>query len=112
MFYLIIHLNDRGCKEDVMLAMAAAGVLDAVVVPATSVAERMADGIPLFAGFRADLTARDTSTLVIGAVVPDEETLERLKQELLVAGVDLKTGQAGRFIVLPIAEMLGTEPAE
>ena len=110
MFYLLIHLNERGREEDVMLAMAAAGVLDAVVVPATSVAERIAEGVPLFAGFRADLVmAKGTHALVIGAVVPDAETVARLKEELQDAGLDFEGGRAGRLVVLPVTDMLGPE---
>jgi len=106
----VIHLNDRGREEDVLLAMAAAGVLDAVVIDSRSAAERMAEGVPLFAGFRADLTAGGKYARVIGAVLPDEAAVARLKEAVMAADLDFAGGTAGRLIVLPIVEMMG--PAE
>jgi len=105
MFYLIVHLNDHGREEDVLLAMAAAGILEAVVLPARSVAERLAEGVALFAGFRADLLAQGTAALVIAAPVPDAEAAGRLKTELRRAGLDLESGADGRLVLLPVAEV-------
>jgi len=106
MFYLVIHLTREEYEEDLLLAMASAGILDAIVIPGVSARETMAGALPIFAGFRADLTAKGTYAKLIAAIVADEHAIDRIIGELQAAGIDFVEKSIGSMVMLPAARVL------
>jgi hypothetical protein len=103
---MVISLYDPRCLEDVMLALTANDVRDAVVLDATAVGSALMQNMPLFAGFRADLGEPRSATKVVFALVPDEAAARAVRDELKEAGIDLDDPATAKVVLLP-AEALG-----
>jgi len=109
MFYLIIHLENEDYEQDLLLAMASAGILDAIVLPGTSAREVMAGALPIFAGFRADLTSGSSYAKLIAAIVPDEHAVDRVIESLRAAGVDFAGKNVGSMVLMPVARIVDAD---
>ena len=106
MFYLIIHLENEKYEEDLLLAMASAEILDAIVLPGVSAREMMAGILPIFAGFRADLTAGGTYAKLIAAIVPDANAVDRMLGALQASGTNFVEKKIGSIVLLPISRIV------
>ncbi|HUU69671.1 MAG TPA: hypothetical protein VM186_09105 [Planctomycetota bacterium] len=109
MFYLIIHLENEEYEQELLLAMASAGILDAIVLPGTSAREMMAGALPIFAGFRADLTRRGNYAKLIAAIVPDDHAVDRILEALHAADIDFIGKNIGSMILLPVARVVDAD---
>ena len=101
MLYLIIHLQREEYEEDLLLAMASAGVFDAVVSDCRSARETMAHALPIFAGFSADLSGGSTYAKLIAASISEEKVVDDLMEELKEADIDFQEEGVGSMFVLP-----------
>jgi len=107
MYYLVIHLKREEYEEDVLLAMASAGVLEATVIPAVAARETMSGALPIFAGFRANLTGKGTYAKVIAAPVDDEDVIDKIIAELKAGGTDFVEKGIGTMVLLPVVKSAG-----
>ena len=112
MFYLIIHMQREEYEDDLLLAMASAGVMDAVVVDAISARERMAHALPIFAGFSADLTGKGSYAKIIAAIVRDQTAVDDLLSELKEADIDFVEDEIGTMTLLPAARVVAPTAAD
>jgi hypothetical protein len=105
MYYLIIHLYQDRFQDDVMLALTAEGVRDALIVDAVNMRRILAFEMPIFAGFRADLNRKRTYAKLILALVPDKETITKITEALKISGVDVEDPEVCRMIFFPVEEI-------
>lgn len=109
MYYLIISLKREEHEEDILLAMASAGVFDAVVLEGVSARETMAKALPIFAGFSADLSGGRSYTKVITAVLEDRSIVDNILEELKNAGIDFRGDEVGDMALIPLERYVGGE---
>ncbi len=107
MYYLIICLKREEYEEDMLLAMASAGIFEAVVLEGASARETMAKALPIFAGFSADLSGGRSYTKVITAVLDNSSILDNVLEELRSAGIDFQQEEVGNMALLPVERFIG-----
>ena len=105
MYYLMIHLYQERYWGDVLLALTAEGITDALVVDASRMEHALASEVPIFAGFWADMDRRGRFAKVIMASVPDRSSAYRVVETLREDGVDLTDPSVGRVLLLPAEEV-------
>ncbi len=105
MYYLIIHLYQDRLQDDVMLALTAEGVGDGLIIDAVNMKNVLAFEMPIFAGFRADLSRRKSYAKLILAMVPDEETVDRIVETLRMSGVDVDDPEICRIAYFPVKSL-------
>ncbi|HID55375.1 TPA: hypothetical protein EYP37_02510 [Candidatus Poribacteria bacterium] len=105
MYYLIIHLYQDRFQDDVMLALTAEGVGDGLIIDAVNMRDVLAFEMPIFAGFRADLSRRKIYAKLILAVVPDEETIDRIAETLKLSGVNIDDPEICRIAYFPVRSL-------
>jgi len=105
MICMLIKLYDPNCLDDLMLALTAHDVHDAVVLDGTAVAPVLTQEMPLFAGFRVDLGEPRGAMKVILAVVKSEDAARTIRNELRDAGIDLNDHTIAKVFLMPIEEL-------
>ncbi|RKY60014.1 MAG: hypothetical protein DRP94_01880 [Candidatus Latescibacterota bacterium] len=105
MYYLIVHLYQERYWSDILLALAAEGITDAVVVDASRMEQALISELPIFAGFWADMSRRGRFAKVIMASVPDRASVYRMVEALRGEGVDLTDPSVGKILLLPAEEL-------
>ena len=106
MQYVVLHLYKGENKEDLMLALAAHGVSDAVVVEGEALEQALTTKLPLFAGFRAGLGGggRVYAMVVFFAVAEADQAVSILRT-LRDYDVDFSDPTVGRAFLLPAEEI-------
>jgi hypothetical protein len=106
MRYVVLHLYKGENKEELMLALAAHGVSDAVVVEGEALEQALTTKLPLFAGFRAGLGGggRVYAMVVLFAVAAPEEAISLLRT-LRDYDVDFSDPTVGKAFLLPAEEL-------
>jgi len=105
MYYLIIHLYQERYWNDVLLALAAEGITDALVLDATHIERALALEVPLFAGFWANMDRKSRFVKLILAPTADRAVVSRIVGTLKEEGVDLTDPAVGRLLLLPAEEL-------
>jgi hypothetical protein len=105
MNYMIVHLYDPKCLDDLMLALTAHDVRGAVVVDGKAVAPALLQDVPIFAGFRVDLGEPHDAVKIVLALVRGAAHARAIIDELKDAGIDLNTPTIAKIIVLPAEEL-------
>ncbi len=106
MHYVVLHLFRAEHKEDLMLALTAHGVSEAVVVEGEAIEQALTAHVPLFAGFRAGLGGggRVYALLVAFSVSERDEALAILRT-LHDYDVDFSDPSVGRAYLMPAEEL-------
>jgi len=104
-FLVIIQLYEERYLEDVLLALTANGLSDAVILDAMSVGEKLASEVPIFAGFRAGLVKNKMYRKIIMCTSPSRERVANFVRSLTESGVKLQEGEAGKIIVVRAEEL-------
>ena len=106
MRYVVLHLYKGEKKEDLMLALAAHGVSDAVVLEGEALEQALTTQMPIFAGFRVGLGGggRVYANIVTFAVEEREQAISILST-LREYEVDFSDPSVGRAYLLPADEI-------
>jgi len=100
MFLYVLQLFKVEYREDILLAMTSAGIKRATVVEGTNFDKILEQEYPLFTGlFKGPEDRARFSHLVFG-MVEDSEVLESFVAVLEQAGVDNKSDEIYRLLVL------------
>jgi hypothetical protein len=105
MKYMVIQLYDPRCLDDLMLALTAHDVRDAVVLDGQAVGSALTEDIPIFAGFRVDLGEKRGATKLVLAVVSSDETARAIRNELKDTGINLDHPATAKVLLLPVEEL-------
>lgn len=100
--YMILHVNQEKYADDVLMALAEAGIQDPIVLSGESLGHKLAFDMPLFAGFRKNFGSDSSYAKVILAPA-DQKSIEFMLQELKNSGVDFVGDGIGKIYLLPIA---------
>ena len=107
-YHLMIHLYEEGSLEDVLTALASLGMDHAVVVDGQRMSRLLAFDVPIFAGFREEVSQRSSYCKLISAVTESPAVLDELLRLLKGAGIDFEQEGVGLMILTPIERMVGT----
>ncbi len=99
--FMILHVYDERYLDDIMMALAEAGIEDPVVISGESLGHKLAFDMPLFAGFRQTM-GKDKSYAKVIMAQAEEKDVEFLLEELENAGVQFLKDEIGKITLLPI----------
>ena len=102
--YMILQLNKEKYLDDVLMALAEAGIDETVVLNGESLDHKIAFDMPLFAGFRNSLASGKGYMNIIMAIA-EQENIDFMLEELKNAGVNFIDDEIGKIIVLPIEKI-------
>jgi len=105
MMYMILHLFNDKYLDDVILALAEAGVSDTIVLSGESLGQKILYDIPLFVSFQESAAMRTGYGNVIMGPAEEDEVLFAL-EELKNSGLDLLEKKLATIYLLPIQNIL------
>lgn len=103
--YMILHLYNDKYLDDVILALAEAGISDTIVLSGESLGQKILYDIPLFASFQDSATMKTGYGNVIMGPAEEEEVLFAL-EELKNSGLDLLDKKLATIYLLPISKII------
>lgn len=106
---VVLTLLREEYLEDVILALTETGAGGAVVADAVNMQRMMATDMPIFAGFREELTEQPGFAKVVMATAPGADYLEHFCAALAASGTDFVRERLGRMILLPVVSAIGPE---
>ena len=103
--YMILQLYKEKYLDDIMMALAEAGIENTIVVSGESLSHKMAFSMPLFAGFRKTIGAEKGYANIILAIA-DEEQIDFMLQELKKSDVNFVGDEIGKIVLLPTKKVI------
>lgn len=103
--YMILQLYKAKYLDDVMMALAEAGVEDTIVLSGESMSYKMTFSMPLFAGFRNTFGSEKKFTELIMAIA-DEAQIDFMLEELKRSDVKFVDDEIGKIVLLPIQKTI------
>lgn len=103
--YMILQLYKAKYLDDVMMALAEAGVEDTIVLSGESMSHKMTFSMPLFAGFRNTFGSEKKFTELIMAIA-DEAQIDFMLNELKRSDVKFVDDEIGKIVLLPIQKTI------
>ena len=103
--YMIINLNKEKYLDDVLMALAEAGIDETIVVSGETLGHKLAFDNPLFAGFRKSFGSDKGYAKIIMAIA-EKTQVDFMLQELKHSGIDFKQEELGKIVLLPIDEII------
>jgi len=105
MKYMIFHLYNDKYLDDVILALAEAGIVDTIVLSGESLGQKILYDIPLFVSFQ-DNPALKTGygNVIIGPANPDDVNFAL--EELKSSGLDLIEKKLATIYLLPLETVI------
>ncbi|PKN78158.1 MAG: hypothetical protein CVU48_09245 [Candidatus Cloacimonetes bacterium HGW-Cloacimonetes-1] len=103
--YMIFHLYSDKYLDDVILALAEAGVEDTIVLSGETLGQRILFDIPLFASFKDSPDMKQGYGNVIMGIATEEEINFAL-EELVNSGLNLLKNKLARIFLLPIEQVI------
>ncbi len=97
--YMILNLNKEKYLDDVLMALAEAGIDDTVVLSGESLNHKLAFDNPLFAGFRKSFGKDKGYTKVIMAFA-EKDQIDFMLEELKNSGVDFVGDEIGKIVLI------------
>lgn len=101
-YLLLLVLYEEDFLEDVVLALTETGASGALVMDGMNMRQMMAFDIPIFAGFREELTEQPGYAKVVLAQVGDAGHVDRFLGALADGGTDWQRDGLGRLMLLPL----------
>ena len=97
--YMIINLNKEKFLDDVLMALAEAGIDDTIVLSGETLGHKLAFDNPLFAGFRKSFGSDKGYAKIIMAIA-DKSQIEFMLEELKNSGIDFENEELGKIVML------------
>lgn len=103
--YMIINLSKEKYLDDVLMALAEAGIDDTIVISGETLGHKLAFDNPLFAGFRKSFGSDKGYAKIIMAIA-EKSQVDFMLEELKHSGIDFKKQQIGKIILLPVEQLI------
>ncbi|HPF09044.1 MAG: hypothetical protein PHU99_00965 [Candidatus Cloacimonetes bacterium] len=103
--YMILQLHNDKYLDDVILALAEAGIADTIVLSGESLGQKMLYDIPLFVSFQDTAAMRTGYGNVIMGPAEEEEVMFAL-EELKNSGLDLLQKKLATIYLLPVERII------
>jgi uncharacterized membrane protein len=103
--YMIFHLYNDKYLDDVILALAEAGISETIVLSGESLGQKMLYDIPLFVSFQDSAAMRTGYGNVIMGEADEEDILFAL-EELKNSGLDLLEKKLAMIYLLPVSKVI------
>ncbi len=107
LYHLLIHLFEENSLEDVLTALTSLGIDNAVALDGQRMSRLLAFDVPIFAGFREDVSDRSSYCKALSAVIDDPDAVDQLVLMLRDAGVDFEKEGTGVIMLFPIERAIG-----
>jgi hypothetical protein len=101
---MILNLLKSNYLDDIMMALAEAGIEDTVVLSGESLGHKLTFDNPIFAGFRKSLGSDKGFVYVIMASA-EKDQIDFMLLELKNSGIDFIREEIGKIILLPATEI-------
>ena len=109
-YLLIIVLNKEEYEEDISSALVEVGITDATIVDGEGLGQVLAEGIPIFAGFKFGLEgSRPYSKLILG-ITDDSNVIGELGVILKDSDIDFDEPGVGKIMTIKLDSYVGTPP--
>jgi len=102
---MILQLHNDKYLDDVILALAEAGIADTIVLSGESLGQKMLYDIPLFVSFQDTAAMRTGYGNVIMGPAEEEEVMFAL-EELKNSGLDLLQKKLATIYLLPVERII------
>lgn len=102
--FAIIQINKEKYLDDVLMALAEAGIEDPVVLSGESLGHKLVFDMPVFAGFRNAMGQGENYSKIIMAIT-EKDRIDFMLKELKYSGVDLIKDEIARIVLLPVEFM-------
>ena len=106
MYLVIIILNKEEVLDDILSILVELGSTDTTIIESQSMGGVLAHRIPIFAGLRLQLGAKNIYSKTIFAISDDKEIGKKIVYLLKDSGIDFNDG-TGRIIVVKIESIFG-----
>ncbi|HOA28852.1 MAG: hypothetical protein KBB33_08475 [Candidatus Cloacimonetes bacterium] len=103
--YMIFHLYNDKYLDDVILALAEAGISETIVLSGESLGQKMLYDIPLFVSFQDSAAMRTGYGNVIMGEADEEDILFAL-EELKNSGLDFLEKKLAMIYLLPVSKVI------
>jgi len=103
--YMIVQLYQEKYLDDVLMALAEAGIEHSVVLSGESIGHKMTFDMPLFAGFRTSIGSEKGYAQFIAGFA-EEEQAEMFLESLQSSGLDVAEEGFLDVVLLPIHKRL------
>ena len=103
--YMIFHLYNDKYLDDVILALAEAGISETIVLSGESLGQKMLYDIPLFVSVQDSAAMRTGYGNVIMGEADEEDILFAL-EELKNSGLDLLEKKLAMIYLLPVSKVI------
>jgi hypothetical protein len=98
--YMILNLNKEKYLDDVLMALAEAGIDDTVVLSGESLGHKLTFDNPLFAGFRKSM-GKDKGYANVIMAIAEKDQIDFMLEELKHSGVDLIGDEIAKIVLIP-----------
>lgn len=102
---MIFHLYNDKYLDDVILALAEAGIEETIVLSGETLGQKILYDIPLFVSFKDSAALRQGYGNVIMGVA-EEEDVEFALEELKNSGLDLMAKQLATVYLMPVSKVI------
>ncbi|MDD2596103.1 MAG: hypothetical protein PHT47_01870 [Candidatus Cloacimonetes bacterium] len=103
--YMIFHLYNDKYLDDVILALAEAGISETIVLSGECLGQKMLYDIPLFVSFQDSAAMRTGyGNVIMGEA--DEEDIMFALEELKNSGLDLLEKKLAMIYLLPVSKVI------
>jgi len=109
MYYLVIHLREEKYLEDVMLALAQAGIFNACVFEGLAM-QKILNRVPVFSGVRFSNLGGGNYVHGIFALIEEKEAVDVFLDGLSASGVDFHENRLGVLALIPIERAIVSKP--
>lgn len=103
--YMIFHLYNDKYLDDVILALAEAGISETILLSGESLGQKMLYDIPLFVSFQDSAAMRTGYGNVIMGEADEEDILFAL-EELKNSGLDFLEKKLAMIYLLPVSKVI------
>lgn len=100
MYFYVIQVFDNSYKEDIILAMTTAGIMQGTYVEGENLDNLLNNDFPIFTGFFKTQANKERISSLFFGLVDDKETVESVCQVMKDAGIDNESGEVFRALVV------------
>ncbi|OPX30131.1 MAG: hypothetical protein B1H06_00355 [Candidatus Cloacimonas sp. 4484_143] len=99
--FAILQINKEKYLDDILMALAEAGIEDPIVLSGESLGHKLVFDMPVFAGFRNSMGQGESYAKIIMAVT-EKDRIDFMLDELKHSGIDFLKDEIGKIALLPV----------
>lgn len=101
MYFYVIQVFDNSYKDDIVLAMTSAGILQGTHVEGENLDNLLNNDFPIFTGFFKTRDSKERISSLFFGIVEQKETVVNVCRVMEDAGIDNTEKEVFRAIVVP-----------